>query len=463
MSRTIIRISEIPVPGNPIREFHLEAWPPGAHYPNAHANNTQLLIHPSQGPFGVYQNTPLGQATPAVVLSTGNGLMAELARNVEVDSAINAVATHPARQGLRPIFFEIACDFAEQFPWETLYLHPPADFSACRTPSPVGRLAGSTRALDTRTLDQTSLTAKPELRLLAVLAAQGISSIPEFDELHGAKTRGNKSGRFAVNMEAFVSDKTDKQHALQSLQPNEVHDLTCKQDLLDRLRDFQPHILHFFCHGSTAGSPHLQLATTSSRLGLGQPVTLSASDITNQVQQYSLNPWMTVLNCCSGAAPSGAAAASQSFARSLAGPEVPVVVGMAEPIDHLTAHSFCKAFYTNVIDLLLRNFPNLPGSGSAAGPRVTVEWVETLTPTRRSVLEDRVGGGSSYSVALASDRKWWCMPVLYTVEGAFQLAVSNLTGATAVAARVQEQAAAALAGVPGLPTALLRDLRRLAG
>jgi hypothetical protein len=454
MSRTTISISEVTVPGtNPpqqVRMFHLAAWPPGSHYPNAHNNNTGLKLSPLHPPFTILRTSAPG-AHPGVVHQCGNDLMSELNTNPEVRAAIGVVASHPAQNGARPIFFEICCDFAEEFPWESIILTPPADYFACRTLSPVGRLAKSTKVLQMRTLDQPSPTVPPTLRVLAVLAAHGISSVPEFDALYAARGSAGRSGLFAVELDVFVSDQADEAHALRHLPQNAVRMLTAKQDLLDRLRDFRPHLLHFFCHGSAVPAPHLELATQSSRKGFTSPIDVTPDDLSNRCQGIALNPWLAVLSCCDGAN----AAASQSFARLLLGPEFPVVVGMTEPIDHLTAHSFCGAFHAAVIDLILCNFPLAP-AGAAVGPARTVEWVEAMTPARRTVLESR--SQSIYSVSLAGDYKWWCLPALYTVEGAFPLAISNQSTAAAVATLTQAQAATALAGVPGMPPALVTEL-----
>jgi hypothetical protein len=437
VSRTIIRFQRIlqqdPLPA--LEKFHLENAPPPNNHPNARQTHTDLSLNSSAMPFTALR-APM--ATQNVVHNVGDALQQELNRNVYIQGALQTAATAPAAQGKRPIFMEIYSNLAEEFPWEALFHNAATDFFACRAISPVGRLAGGSY-LATRWLDGTAIGRRPVLRVLAVLAAQNVPARGEWDALNAARNQANATRTFEMDLDVVVHEQALLQH-IQGLGVPAAP-LVSKQTLADRIRLFKPHIVHFFCHGSNVGSPHLQLGTNS-----GTPITYTVSELKNDLQKVELELWMAVLNCCS----LGKTTGSGSFARHLVGSDVAVVVGMAEPINSQFAHVFCKAYYREVVIKIDSNFPNI-------GQSAPVEWVEATVPARRDVLEDQTG--ANYTTQNASDHKEWTLPVFYTVADEFRFGFTDRAGSQASPAQaVVRKAVPSLAGIPELPQPLRDEL-----
>jgi hypothetical protein len=114
---------------------------------------------------------------------------------------------------------------------------------------------------------------------------------------------------------------------------------------------------------------------------------------------------IVTLNCCEGAA-GDAAPFTHSFARTLVESGVPAVVGMRERISVDDAAKVCEAFYTEVFNDIRGAATQFDTHGAAAPAeiRVTMEWVKSLAPARRT-LYPGVDPGNS---------KQWTLPVLYS-------------------------------------------------
>jgi hypothetical protein len=437
MRRTIIRFQRILqlTSLQTLEKFHLENAPP----PNNHANSrqtlTDLMLNPAASPFTALRAL---HATPNMVFNVGDALQQELNRNMYVQGALQTIATAPAAHGKNPIFIELCSDLPEEFPWEALFHGAISDFFCCRATSPVGRLAGGSY-LATRWLDGTQINRRPVLRILAVLAAQNVPARGEWDALYAARQQANQTNKFELDLDVIVCEQSLLHH-IQSLKIPVVP-LASRQTLADRIGFFKPHIIHFFCHGSTVGSPHLQLGTNS-----GTAIPYRVSDLQNDLQDKGLELWMSVLNCCSLGQTSG----SGSFARQLVGPDVAVVIGMAEPINSHFAHVFCKAYYREVVGRIDSCFP-------LAGQTAEVEWVEATVQARREVLEDQTG--ASYTTRNARNHKEWTLPLFYTVSDEFRFGFTDRAGTQASPSQsVANKAIPALAGIPELPQPLREEL-----
>jgi len=437
VNRTIIRFQRIslPPPLPALEKFHLENSPPPNNHAKARQTLTDLLLNPTAVPFTAFRAP---NVTQNLVCNVGDALQQELNRNAYIQGALQTIAMAPAAQGKRPVFMELCSDLAEEFPWEALFHGVAADFFACRAISPVGRLAGGSY-LATRWLDGTAITRRPVLRVLAVLAAQNVPARGEWDALYTARNQANATQTFEMDLDVVVKEQPLLQH-IQGLGVPAAP-LVSRQTLADRIRLFKPHIIHFFCHGSNVGSPHLQLGTNS-----GTPITYTVSDLKNDLQKVELDLWMAILNCCC----LGQTTGSRSFARQLVGSDVAVVVGMAEPISSQFAHVFCRAYYREVVIKIDSNFPNV-------GQSVPVEWVEATVPARRDVLEDQTR--ANYTTQNASDHKEWTLPVFYTVADEFRFGFTDRAGSQASPAQaVVKKAVPALAGIPELPQPLREEL-----
>jgi hypothetical protein len=245
------------------------------------------------------------------------------------------------------------------------------------------------------------------LKVLAVLAASGqIPARKEWDALVAALG----SAKFPVTLRVFVCEK-----ALYDLKEPRVNSVEWVPDndldLVDAIQRFAPHVLHFFCHGSTEQGPHLQIATRKSwphMTGQGD-VTLDPSQL-RPLAGAEEPPWLITLNCCEGAA---GGRDTRSLARSLVDLGFPVVAGMREAVPSADANVFCQSLYEAVIDELARCL-------KVAAPTVEIEWCKALCRPRRRLLGHYTGGSAG-----AEASKPWTLPVLYVRPDTFRLRVGR--------------------------------------
>jgi hypothetical protein len=250
---------------------------------------------------------------------------------------------------------------------------------------------------------------EPPLRVLAVLAAAGVDAKPEWQALHGAAEQARLVG-FDVVMRALVA-----QHPLQAelaaLPGVSVGTVTNASDLFREIKDFQPQILHFFCHGITEGGPQLLLATPASWL-VGAPtggLSISPDQLNAELPNFGSEVWLVVLNCCEGAAASRDAV---SLASSLVAAGFPAAIGMREVVRDVDAYVFTGRFYRAA-------FEEVDRAAREWRVRPAVEWVRALHAPRRELC-DRYRQHRAPSAA-AAELKEWTLPVLYTRPEPFRI------------------------------------------
>jgi hypothetical protein len=175
-----------------------------------------------------------------------------------------------------------------------------------------------------------------------------------------------------------------------------VQYLTGTNDLLRALKEFDPHLLHFFCHGQGGSSPLLRLATRREHdTGHGSSVVLEPL----QLHSIGRSTWIMSLNACKGASNSTGA---RSLAYLLTRAGCPAVVGMRDPVSSDVAAVFTYSLYSSLLAQL--------GATLVAGKEVDLELAAALGAPRRDLRDVYQEADPGLAAACHRD---WTLPVLY--------------------------------------------------
>jgi hypothetical protein len=336
------------------------------------------------------------------VKCAGMRLFETLARHPAVSAAITGALAIP-QEGIAPLYIHLNADRVEGLPWESLYV-PPGMFLALDARWPIARIADSSTAIEIER------TFKPPLKVMAVLSAADVDATPEWKELYKAI-----QGTQEIELQIFTCQPELKEQ-IEGLHDQRVtvNYIVTKSDLFAALNTFDPHILHFFCHGSTNNGAHLQLATRADWDGEKESGSIAiGKDELAPFCKKERNIWLVTLNCCQGAA---AAEDTYSLARSLVTKGFPAVIGMREVIATQDAHLFCRAFYSAVlqeIELCKKTGQDI----------IEVEWAKALH-LPRTELCDQHNSSLPRPQAAATFREW-TLPVIYVRPERFKLRIGT--------------------------------------
>ncbi|WP_327000315.1 CHAT domain-containing protein [Dactylosporangium sp. NBC_01737] len=395
----------------------------------------------------VVQDLPNGRPPPAPkgwVSRYGQRLWTELAQNPEVLQALQRVG------GPRTVMFELQDQRTELFNWEML-CDDSGNFLALDS-RPVGRIADQGRDQDSAVPQFTGT-----LRVTAVLSALGVPAGQEWTGVYAA-VRAARERRIRVQLRVFVGEddlyttieeaaKTDRDLSVALVPESAV-------DLRAAIREGEPHILHFFCHGAAdLGQPRLQIAAPQDfeRRAAGQPVgpgvVLEVGGL--DAHRTLLGVWLVVLNCCEGGL---AVQDVHSLANSLVAAGLPAAVGMRETIQAHAANEFSRVFYRELLTELIRLLRQPDG-----GEDVDIDWARLLIEPRAALVEQAQDATTSGV---------WTLPVLYTRFEPFRIRIPRLIerGGPSAQDRVT---AGVLDGLvrrlpPDTPPEAVAELRRLA-
>jgi hypothetical protein len=186
-------------------------------------------------------------------------------------------------------------------------------------------------------------------------------------------------------------------------------------DLQQAITAFEPHILHFFTHGETAGSPHLQIATAADVTAdsIVSSHRLEADGIRNLVRQPKEAPWAVILNACSSDAASG-----ESGTRSLAGSLVrdhglQTVIGMREPVLNTDAATFAGAFYRSL-------FADVAACKGLPSDDAVLDWAVNTVDARTELCRNL----PELAGAAAARCRQWILPVVTVRPSPFRLEIA---------------------------------------
>ncbi|MBE2236864.1 MAG: CHAT domain-containing protein [Caldilineaceae bacterium] len=373
-------------------------------------------------PFVCPTPTTTTWAVPNAVMQHGRDLRQALAQHPAIAQMLQMLALAPPAT-VTPIYFYLQAPEAEQLYWEALYDDAQGIFLALDLRWPIGRIAD---ALATQPA-QTFYKFDGRLRMAVVLSALDAPAAVEWQNLRLAidavRAQGLPVDVLLLVGEEALHDDIEAELATGALSGVTVKLLEATVDKLESaLDEFQPHLLHFFCHGAVNhGISRLEVATA-----LDWASGAEVSSLVLPVEQLIALPsmrqvWLVVLNCCQGGA---ATDQLHSMAHALVARGAPAVVGMLEPIAATDAHRFCAGFYP----ALLREISQALGQSNAASP-VPIEW---SLPLRAARIQLHAGVDPK-------NERTWALPVLYARPELFQVV------------RADKQAAAPGQSMPGTP------------
>lgn len=381
------------------------------------------------------------------VKTHGQKIFNRLQTHPAVRSAIESALKAPTGD-VRALYFKIDVNEAESLLWETL-CDDQGNFLALDRRWPIGRIADS--PID-RPLVEYEFAAP--LKILVFISALGIDGRPEWESLRKAVVQGRQTG-LPIEVKVYVGElsllEAIRQEIQQGLKGVEVDPLPERIfEIEDALAAFAPHLVHFFCHGSTAhGVSELELATILDRLQQNPTgsIRLRVDQLTNMPGLDHL--WLITFNCCEGGRPTSYL---HSMAHSLVASGIPAAVGCLEPIAADDAHEFCQGFYPTVFGRLHKILGAIQN-----GETVEFEWVEALRPPRTGLCQKHQNDPENF--------RQWALPVIYVRPETFRIrkaaagvdpaALKEMTG------RAEMVASALRALPPGTPTEVRNQLLAL--
>lgn len=339
---------------------------------------------------------------PAAVQEHGQTILHALRQHPAVAEAL-ALALRPGQQESTPLYFHLKVEEAERLSWETL-CDDQGRFLALNVRWPIARIAQSD-------LPSAVHSFATPLRVMALLSALGVQAAREWRALRDACEQARAAG-LESNLRVYVGEeallKTITREIQNGLTGVEVFGMV--EDaarLKDELAAYQPHLLHFFCHGvADFGLAQLELATTLDWARGAARGSLQLDLAEMAAWQQVSRVWLVTLNCCKSGHSSGG---QQSMAYKLVSNGVPAAVGMLEPVDALDAHTFCARFYRAALTKLAEVKASL--AALPAEQMIGVEWAEALWAARVA-LAKRANRSRS------QDREW-ALPVLYVQREPF--------------------------------------------
>jgi hypothetical protein len=393
MSRLVFQLSKVLIEdpaGNGARIYiSLEE-------PNLFAPQVPFGCTGAEADFGALQNAALA---PEAVRQAGRRLFDAVAVHEQLSQQLT-IALQKQLPERCPVFVKIADPSGmESLPWEAL-CSPNGDFLGLDDRWSVGRMIAG------RTPAALPWPFTPPLRVAAVLSCLGVPAEPEWRALSEALEADDPP----VHLLVFVSEE-QLYEELENLSNDESapflevalvpSDLS---ELQERVAKFKPHVLHFFCHGSTGGGPHIELAVKADwALGAGQSSLTAEPDEIRAFTGPTDPPWLVVLNCCEGAAP---AVTDDLHSLSLSlvyDGDVPAVVGMREPVASDDANWFTRVFYKKMVEDLARI--------SAGNSEDSLDWTRFVVKARARLAE-KYKAGRTLSATAASTKEW-TLPALY--------------------------------------------------
>jgi hypothetical protein len=318
-----------------------------------------------------------------VVQTMGQNLFRQLANHPTVKAAVSSALTSPEPC---PIYLRMDSAAAAEYPWESLFDSDRGEFLALQPQWPIGRMMPGGR-------NPKMVYATTPLRMVAVLSAVGVDAAGEWNSLRTAIEESEIDLRLQL-----VIGQRELYDAIEADRPEWAScQLLSGDDTVKRaLNGFDPHLVHFFCHGTARPQPLLELATP-----LGHDA--GASDIRldgTALKDAAPLAWLATLNCCSGA--SDAEGVRGLASELVMHSHYPAAIGMREPIADRDAHLFCERFYSEVFAWLAAAFK--------AGTPFDAEWANPLCQARRALC-NAYANGLGPKPAAARHRKW-TVPIL---------------------------------------------------
>ena len=324
--------------------------------------------------------------------TVGQALLAELGKHEATKAAFHYALDLTPPDECCPVYLDLeGSETAAAFPWEALF-EPAAGFLALEDRWPIARRAAAMAP------ERGVRTFTAPIRLMAVMSAIGVSAAEEWAALRRAISTSPDA--MGIELSVWVGESAVADQIAADLEQDgvagSVHFLTGANDLLRALKDYDPHLLHLFCHGQGGTSPLLRLATRREHdRGHGSSVVLEPL----QLHSVGRSTWLISLNACKGASDS---AGARSLAYLLTRAGCPAVVGMRDPVSSAVAAVFTYGFYTALLAQL--------GTTIVPGETVDLELAGALAAPRRDLRDTHQAADLRQSAACHRD---WTLPVLY--------------------------------------------------
>ncbi len=399
-ARTIVLIQDYPA-GSSI--FSLES-PKG--YPGA-GKPRPLRSLPGESPF---HDMHTGDGSPNRVMEAGQQLFEDLASHPAVGPAI-AEALRETPGGCSPIYLWLdEVPQAEDLPWEAVFSSGSKEFLALDTRWPIVRVRETKK--DPRRL----YNFEPPLRITAILSAAGgdaqtrAPAAPQWKSIYDTIRRSLAApNAMPVELTVLVGEE-DLRDQIVSLQMPwiECGLIADREALLEKIKDSRPHLLHFFCHGTSDEMPHLKIGSfTDWEAERDATIAITGMEL-RELADPEQETWLVTLNCCESAMQ---ARDARGLASSLIEAGFPAAIGMREMIDVQFAHSFCESFYPALLALIAQAVPG--------GPDRDIEWAQALSKVRAKLAAASRAGLPAQLAA--RDCKTWTIPALYIRREPFLL------------------------------------------
>lgn len=368
------------------------------------------------------------------VRAYGQAIFNHLQVHPAIRSAIESALHAPLGQ-VQALYFKIDVNDAERLLWETL-CDEKGKFLALDRRWPIGRIADSP-------VDRPLIEYRfcPPLKILAFISALSVDGSPEWESLRQAVVQGRQHG-LPIELLVYVGEQplldAIREEIRQGLGGVEVAPLPERiSEIENAFRDFAPHLVHFFCHGSTAyGVGELELATILDRKQEKSAGSIRLSVKDNLAQMPGLDQsWLITFNCCEGGRPTSDL---HSMAHSLVASGTPAAIGCLEPIAADDAHEFCQGFYPAIFDRL----HTLLG-GIKDGESVEFEWVDALRPPRTGLSQKHQNEPDNF--------RQWALPVIYVRPEAFRILKTGAGISPAAMKEMTERAELVAAALRSLP------------
>lgn len=308
-----------------------------------------------------------------------------------------------------PIYINDLAPRAQELPWEMLR-HSSQGFFALEGKRPLARIVEPTSGGDRKVTDP---LYDPPLKVLAIISAAGIDGENEWRQLYGGLKSHEAQTPFRLHtlyaedsVKQAIEEKNDPAVTTERLHSDDPLVSRYDEMIADEISRFQPHVLHFFCHGMPSETPELELATVMDKAAGRERglIKLDANYFESLLKEVTCI-WCVILNCCHGAT----RRESSSLARRLMEFGVPVSIGMREAVQPNDANVFCGEFYRELSNVLEKSFANNE-------TEELIEWAMFLTEPRRKICTERVG-----TLNDAEQIEEWAHPVIYLKSQPFFL------------------------------------------
>jgi len=407
MSLTIIKVQDVNLAGNSHNFFHVRTnnFPPGALEP---LDDTQFSAELT----ALAAHTDDLQTGSNVIRNAGAAINSALEQHSNYSVAIDHTLVAQAVDEQRQVQIEISSTAggAHNLPWELLVRQNAFIETDKRVPiirkvaeqkSNVGNFPNNVIAVD------------PGLKVLSILAAEGIDAANEFSALHNAVNNST----LPMSVLILVADHGAVKDKIDAAEWREGAQVTCKTvprfnaELEDQILDFGPQICHLFCHGVSEPVPSLIIQFFDGNL------VLSAADIAKCLLPTS---WLVSLNACSGSQASiGVDSDTVSLAYDLAYEGIPFVVGMRKQLPTLSSSRFTRGFLPGVFSKI--------EIAMATGKTTEIDFSHCINRARGLII----GNGTNSISELATRSQAWSIPTMTRRAEPFNLpgAFSKLTAA----------------------------------